>query len=393
MLSYRILELPESEFVRIINIATERPDVISLGPGEPDFVTPAHIRAAVKRALDRGFTHYSAMEGRSELREALAKKLKKENKIDVGPDQIFVTCGSKEALFISMAALLNPGEGAIIPDPSYLAYIPIVDSLNGFPISVQLREENGFEYDVDEVARLSVPKKTKVLILNSPANPTGVVFSKKLLEEIADVAVQNDLIIISDEAYEKLVYDGARHISIGSLNGMEDRVITIQTFSKSYAMCGFRVGYAAGPKKLIDAMIKMHLCTTICAPTISQLAALAALKGPQSCVERMRREYARRRKFVLKRAEEIGLHCVKPYGAFYIFPSIRQYGLSSLQFVNALLKKEKVLVVPGTEFGKFGEGYVRISYATSMENLRVAFDRIERFLKRLKARPKRKTKM
>src|SRR3989344_6950472 len=320
-ISERELELPRTQFVEIMKIAEERKDIISLGPGEPDFDTPKHIREFTKKQIDLGKTHYTPIGGLSEVKGALAKKLKKENRISVDPEkQLIVTVGAKESILLSLMALLDPGESAVVPNPGYLAYIPIIDSLNGKPLSVQLKPEENFEYDLDKVKK-QITDKTTLLILNSPSNPTGTVFSKKKLEEIADFALDNCLIILSDEAYEKFVYDGEKHISIGSLNGMENHVVSIFSFSKTYAMPGFRIGYAAGPKDIIQAMIRLKLGTTLSTPTVSQLAAKYALEGSQASVSHMLKEYTRRRALIYKRTREIGFECMKPKGAFYLFPS------------------------------------------------------------------------
>lgn len=378
-ISERERELPVSVMGKLIKIAEERKDIISLGPGEPDFITPKHIINKTKVMLDKGYTHYSPPRGREELIELIVKKVKKENKIHINPEEVIITTGSTEAILLSLLTLIDPGEGVIITDPAFLGYKPTVEMLNGMPICVPLYEHEGFQPNIDKMEDVIIPEKTKVLILNTPMNPTGIVLDKKVLEEIADFAIEYNLTIISDEAYEKLVY-GVRHISIGSLNGLEDRVITLQSFSKSYAMPGFRIGYAVGPEEIIKAMTKLHIYTTICAPTISQIAAVEALKSSQKCVDIMLKEYDKRRRFIFKRVRNMGLNCVEPKGAFYIFPNIKQFGLNSLEFSKRLLKEMGVAVVPGTEFGKHGEGFIRLSYATNMERIKIAMERMERFL-------------
>ncbi len=375
-ISDRELDLPKSQFVKIMEIARESKDVISLGPGEPDFETPKHIKEYAKKMLDKGETHYTSIAGISEVREAFAKKVKKDNKIDVDPDDICVTTGSTEGLFLCLASLLDPGESVLTPDPGFLAYIPMISSLNGNPISLLLNPENNFEYDLDQIKK-KITKKTTALILNSPGNPTGTVFSKKKLEEIADFAMDNCLIVMSDEAYEKLVYDKP-HISIGSLNGMEDNVVSFFSFSKSHAMCGFRVGFAAGPSDIIKSMVRLKIGTTLSTPTISQLAAKYALESTQKPAQEMIKKYRKRRDLIYKRTLEIGLKCQKPEGAFYLFPSIKSTGMSSIELSKYLLEKAKVLVVPGIEFGKGGEGFVRMSYATEYSKIETAMDRIEK---------------
>ncbi len=382
IISERELELPETQFVEIMKIAEEEKDIISLGPGEPDFVAPKHVRDYAKKMLDKGFTHYTAIGGMSEVKEVIAKKLRKKNKIHVNPEEIIITVGAKEAILLSLMALVDPGESVVVPNPGYLAFIPMIESLNGVPLSVQLKQNENFEYNLDKIKEVVHPKKTRALILNTPSNPTGTVFSKKKLEEIADFAVDKKLVIISDEAYEDFVYDGAKHVSIGSLNGMEEYVISIYTFSKTFAMPGFRIGYATGHPELIKAMTRLKLGTTLSTPTISQLAAIAALKGPKQFIKKMIGEYNRRRKLVMRRLNEISeLKTLEPKGAFYVFPNIKAFRMSSVKFSEFLLKKAKVLVVPGTEFGKYGEGFIRISYATAYEKIDKAMDRIEKVLK------------
>jgi aminotransferase len=383
-ISERYFYLPDSEFTEIMRMAGEKKDIISLGPGEPDFTTPKHIIDFAKKKLDEGYTHYSPPVGRSETREAIVKKLKKDNKINVDPEEIIVTCGSQEALFLGILALVDPGEKVLVPDPSFLAYIPMVETITGVPVSVPLLEKDGFEFDPDKVRQL-VDKRTRILLINTPGNPTGRILKKRTLEELADIAVEHDLVIFSDEAYEKFVYEKNKHISIGSLNGMKDYVVTFHSFSKTYAMPGFRVGYAAGPNDIIKSMTRIHMYSALCAPTISQLAAIEALNGSQKCVEDMRREYDRRRKLIVKRIKEIPkMSCLEPEGAFYVFPNIKAMKMKSTEVVRLFLKEARVLTVPGTEFGKYGEGYIRMSYATSYEKIEEAMDRIENTIRKCK---------
>lgn len=385
IISERGEELPVSTIGELIKIAEESKGIISLGPGEPDFDSPKNVVDFACKRLREGYTHYSPPGGRGELKEVISRKLGKENNVDVSPDQVIVTTGSTEAILIALMCSIDPGEGVLVPDPGFLAYRPIVEILNGMPICVPHYERDGFQFNLEEAERLILPEKTNVMIVNSPSNPTGVVFKKKTLEKIADFACEYDLLVISDEAYEKMVYDDEKHISIGSLNGMEKRVLTLQSFSKTYAMPGFRIGYAAGPENIINAMKKIHIYSTICAPTVSQEAALEALRGPQTAVGKMVKEYDRRRKLIIKRLNEIsGFSCVEPKGAFYAFPNIKEFGMKSLAFSKWLLKKAKVAVVPGTEFGRCGEGYIRCSYATSYEKIERAMDRVESVLKKSK---------
>lgn len=382
-ISERFFELPSSEFTQIMKTASEDKNVISLGPGEPDFTTPKHIIRFAKKKLDQGYTHYSPPQGRLDLRETIAKKLKKDNKINVSPDEIIVTCGSQEALFLATLALVDPGEKIIVPNPGFLAYIPMVESVTGTQLSIPLLEEDGFELDPDKVEEL-IDNRTQVLLINTPGNPTGRILKKKTLEELADIIIEHDLKVFSDEAYEKFVYDNNKHISIASLNGMKKHVLTFQSYSKTYAMAGWRVGYAAGPKEIIQCMTRMHLYCGLCSPTLSQLAALEALRRSQKCVRDMKKEYDKRRKLIVKRLIEIpNIFCLNPEGAFYAFPNIKDLGMKSSEIAKIFLKKAKVLVVPGTEFGKYGEGYIRLSYATAYKKIEEALDRIEKVIRKL----------
>lgn len=389
-ISERESELPGAMIVKLLKIAEESKDIISLGPGEPDFVPDKSITDFAAQKLKEGFTHYSPAQGRLELREALAKKLKKENKINVEPSQIAVTCGSQEAIFLALASLVDPGESVLIPDPGFLAYRPCVELLNGSVEPIELKEEDGFQITGDAIRKtITNRNRTKVLIINSPGNPTGAVFGRRMLEEIADVAIEYDLTVLSDEAYEKFVYKG-KHVSFASLSGMDERTLSFHSFSKSYGMPGFRVGYASGPRELIEAITKIHPYTTLCSPTVSQEAALAALSGPQKWVDRIVLNYDRRRKFIVKRLNEIrGFHCFEPEGAFYAFPRIdfKQGGkkMTSLQFCEWLLKEAKVACVPGSEFGKYGEGFIRLSYATAFDRIEQAMKNVEKAVKKLKS--------
>ncbi len=385
LIAEREMGLPDSDFVKIMRIASEDKGVISLGPGEPDYDTPKNIIKFAQKKLGEGFTHYTSIGGMTETKEALSKKLKRKNKIDTDPEkEIIVTAGAKEALLLCNMSLVDPGESVIVPNPGYLAYIPIVESLNGVPLSVQLKQNENFEYDIDRMKEAVHPKKTRILILNSPSNPTGTVFSKKKLEEIADFAIEHELVVLSDEAYEDFVYDNTKHISIGSLNGMKNHVVSVFTFSKSYAMPGFRIGYATGPEDIIEAMARLKLGTTLSTPTISQFAAIEALKTKNEVIQKMVNEYNRRRKLIIKRLGEIdGFSCLDPKGAFYAFPNIESFKLNSVKFAKFLLNNAKVLVIPGTEFGKYGEGFIRLSYATAYEKIDKAMDKIEVVTKKL----------
>lgn len=369
--------LPVSTIGKLLKIAETDKTILSLGPGEPDFASPPNVIRAAKNALTNKHTHYSPPGGRDDLKEAIVKKLKKENNIKVDLDNIIVTTGSTEGLLLSMMCTLDAGEGMMIPDPGFLAYKPAVEILNGIPISYKLMEIDEFQITTESLEQSILPERTRAIILNSPSNPTGTVISKKILEEIADFVIEHDLIVLSDEAYEKFVYEG-KHISPASLNGMSDRVITLHSFSKSYAMPGFRIGYAVGPEELINVMKKVHVFTTICAPTISQIAALEALRGPKTYMNKMIADYSKRRLYMHKRLNDMtGVICIKPHGAFYAFPNIKYFGKKSVDFTDWVLKRAKVAVMPGPEFGYGGEGFVRCSYATSMKTIEKALNKME----------------
>ena len=388
--SEREFQLPDAVIGKLLKVAARRKDVISLGPGEPDFDTPKPILREAKKILKNykknKVTHYTQGKGILELREEIVKKLKRDNKIRVSPEDISVGCGTQELIFTSFMATLDPSEQVILPDPGYLAYIPAIESLNGTPMHVRLKEENGFEVDPDDIKKQVDKKKSRVIMLNTPSNPTGTVISKKVLEEIADIAVENDLYIFSDEAYEQLVYDEHKHVSIGSLNGMKDYVLTFQTMSKSYAMCGFRLGYCAGPREIVDALTKCKDYTSICAPHFSQLLAKEALKFKDKFAKKMLKEYDRRRKLIVSRLNEMELKTPMPQGAFYTFSNISKYSKNSWKFAEKLLDKGKVAAIPGTEFGKFGGKYLRCSFATDYRLIEEAMDRMEKFLKNKKYR-------
>ncbi len=379
-ISIRELELPDAVIGKLLKLAVEDKRVISLGPGEPDFLTPKPLRDYTKKIVDQG-THYGAPQGNSELREAICTKLRKDNKIKSTPENILVTCGSQEAIYVSLLASLDVSCQVIVPDPGYLVYRPAVELVDAVPVPLELREDEGWIINTDRLRRLIDKKKTHGIIINTPSNPLGTVLDKKILEEIADIAVEYDLYLFSDEAYEKLVYD-KKHVSPGSLNGMEDYVVSFYTFSKSYAMCGYRLGYVVGPEKLVQAMTKVSHYITLSAPTISQLVGVKALSLSQKYTEIMRKEYDRRRKFIVQRLNEIGLPTMMPHGAFYTFSRISHLRKNSYAFAQELLRKSKVAVVPGTEFGRFGEGYIRCSYATELSKIKIAMDRLETFVKK-----------
>ncbi len=377
-LSEREEQLPDQAIEKLIEIMVEHPDVLSLGPGEPDFELPKPLVAEVKRLANQS-NHYSPAGGLHELREAICKKVRHDNRIKAAPENVAVTCGSQEALLLAAACTLDVSEEILVPNPGFMGFLPSFELFNAAIDSYSLSEENNFEPNPDDMKKL-IDKKTRVILLNSPANPTGNVISRRVLEEIADLAVERDLAIFSDEAYEQIVYDDAKHVSIGSLNGMSDRVFTFQSFSKTYAMCGFRLGYVVAPKEAIDAIKKTHIYTSICAPTLSQKLGIKALSLPKRYTLAMVKEYDRRRKVIVKRLNQMGLTTPNPKGAFYTFSNIKHISKNSTKFAFDLLKKQKVAVVPGSDFGSEGEGFIRCSFATKLPIIHKALDRIEKFI-------------
>lgn len=374
------MELPDAIIGQLLEIAVEHKDIISLGPGEPDFPAPQLLIDYTKEIIHLA-THYSPPIGRHELREAVIKKVRNQNRIKADLDNVLITTGSQEGLLLALLCATDATEQIILPSPSFLGYLPAIELCDAVPMPVQLKEENKFELQADDVEKL-INKKTSAIIINTPCNPTGNVMSKKALEELADVAVNHDLYIFSDEAYEHIIYDNAKHVSIGSLNGMEDYAVSFFTFSKSYAMCGFRVGYCIAPADLIAAMAKSHTYTTLSTPTISQMVAAKALSLPHVHTQKMVDEYNRRRKMLVKRLNELGFRTIMPQGAFYAFSNIQDFEKDDRKFAKVLLNKAKVAVVPGSEFGVYGSGYVRCSYATKYELIEEAMNRLERFLRK-----------
>ncbi len=380
-IAQRVAEIPPSGIRRFFDIAATMQDVISLGIGEPDFTTPAHIIEAGVEALRRGETHYTSNAGIFELREAIAENIARLYGVQYDPaKEIFVTVGVSEALYLALTALLNPGEEVIVPEPCFVAYVPEVVLAGGVPVRIPTWVENNFEVTAEEIERAITPR-TKALLLGYPNNPTGAVMSRERLMAIARLAERYDLVVISDEIYDRLVY-GVEHICFASLPGMRERTIVLQGMSKAYAMTGWRVGYAAGPAELIAPMLKIHQYTIMSAPTVAQIAALRALKYGEADVQYMREMYDRRRRLIVAGLNNLGLSCFEPKGAFYAFPSIQVTGLSSMEFSERLLMEERVAVVPGSAFGECGEGFVRCSYASSLENIEEALNRMARFVQR-----------
>ena len=386
LISKKVQGLPTSSIRIIMEKARKISDVIRLEIGEPDFDTPEHIKRAAETALKEGFTHYTPFAGIDELRERLAEKFKVENGIDASPSQVVVTPGACSALFCSIFSTINAGDEMLLPDPGWPHYEACVKVAGGIPQYYPLCEKNGFRVDIQDLER-RINKKTRAILINSPSNPTGAVFSRKDLEAIAGLAIEKDLMIFSDEVYEKIIYDGLEHVSIASLPGMNDRTVTINAFSKTYAMTGWRVGYAVTREDIAAQMAKLVLYTSTCANSLAQKAALAALEGPQDCVNKMISEYKSRRDFLIRHLNEIeGISCMMPHGAFYAFPNIMRLGMSSFECVMWLLEKARISTVPGNGFGANGEGYIRISYATSIAKLDEAIKRIELAIKKSIAR-------
>ncbi|MBQ4530025.1 MAG: aminotransferase class I/II-fold pyridoxal phosphate-dependent enzyme [Lachnospiraceae bacterium] len=382
-LSDKVVEIQPSGIRKFFDIVSEMKDAISLGVGEPDFDTPWHIRDEGIYSLERGKTFYTSNAGLMELREAVAAYLKRRVNVSYDPvHEIMITVGGSEAIDLALRAMINPGDEVLIPQPSYVSYLPCAVLADAVPVTINLKAENEFRLTKEELLEHITPK-TKILVLPFPNNPTGAIMERKDLEEIAEVVIEYDLYVISDEIYSELTYK-EEHVSIASLPGMKERTILINGFSKAYAMTGWRLGYACGPKLILEQMLKIHQFAIMCAPTNSQYAAVDALNHGDEDVKNMRDSYNQRRRYLMHRFKEMGLECFEPYGAFYVFPCIKEFGMTSEEFATKLLEEEKVAVVPGTAFGDCGEGFLRISYAYSLENLKVALGRIENFITKLR---------
>ncbi len=387
-LSERIVDIPFSGIRKFFDIAAEMTDVISLGVGEPDFDTPWHIRDEGIYSLERGRTAYTSNAGLKELKIEIAKYLERRFQVSYNYDsEMMITVGGSEAIDMAMRAMLDPGDEVLIPQPSYVSYVPCAILANGTPVIINLKEENEFRLTAEELEAAITPK-TKLLVLPFPNNPTGAIMEKKDLEAIAEVVKKHDLYVLSDEIYAELSYLG-EHVTIASLPGMKERTILINGFSKAYAMTGWRLGYACAPKVILEQMLKIHQYAIMCAPTTSQYAAVEAVRNGDADVVAMREEYDGRRRYLMHRFRDMGLQCFEPYGAFYAFPSIQEFGITSDEFATRMLKEKKVVVVPGTAFGDCGEGFLRISYAYSLEQLKEALDRMEEFVTELRAEQKR----
>ena len=378
-LSRRVRGIKPSGIRKFFDLLEGRSDVISLGIGEPDFVTPWHIRDAGAHSLERGFTHYTPNAGTTELRVEIAKYLDRRFGLTYDPKkEILVTVGGSEAIDLTIRAVIEPGDEVLLPEPSFVCYAPLAQLTGASVVPIPTRAEDGFGLD-PEAVRAAITEKTKLLVLPFPCNPTGAILTRDTLEKLAKIIVEHDLIVLSDEIYAELTYPGD-HVSIASLPGMAERTIVVGGFSKSYAMTGWRLGYACGPKELLGVMTLIHQYGIMSAPTTAQYAAVEALRNGDSDIEAMRDEYNRRRLYVTRRFNELGLTCVEPQGAFYAFPNIQKSGLSSEEFCAQLLLKQGVAVIPGDAFGACGEGHVRACYASSMQDLEEAFRRIEAFL-------------
>ena len=383
-LSKTVVDIKPSGIRKFFDIVSEMPDAISLGVGEPDFDTPWHICDEGIYALEKGKTFYTSNAGLMELRKEICAWYKR--KYDVSFDaktECLITVGGSEGIDIALRAMLDPGDEVIIPEPCYVSYVPCVELAGGVPVTLSLKNENQFKLTAEELLS-AITDKTKVLILSYPNNPTGAIMTREDLEPIAKIAVEKDIIVITDEIYSELTYGDKPHCTIGSLPGMAERTIIVNGFSKAYAMTGWRLGYALAPSLICEQMIKIHQFAIMCAPTTSQYAAISAVREGDKDIEKMRESYDKRRKFLMKQLEEMNIPCFEPFGAFYIFPCIKEFGMSSDEFATRLLNEEKLAVVPGTAFGDCGEGFVRISYAYSIDELREAMERINNFITRIR---------
>ena len=386
-LADKIVDIKPSGIRKFFDIVNEMEDAISLGVGEPDFDTPWHIRDEGIYSLAKGRTFYTSNAGLKELRTEITRYIKRTQGVSYDPmKEVLVTVGGSEAIDLALRAMINPGEEVLIPQPSYVSYEPCAILADAVPVIIELKEENEFRLTAQEL-RDAITDKTKILILPFPNNPTGAIMEQKDLEEIAEIIREKDLFVISDEIYAELSYKG-KHVSIVSIPGMQERTVLINGFSKAYAMTGWRLGYACAPAVIMEQMVKIHQFAIMCAPTTSQYAAVEALRNGDEDVAMMRESYNQRRRFLMNAFKEMGLQCFEPYGAFYVFPCIKEFGMTSEEFAERLLREEKVAVVPGTAFGNCGEGFLRISYAYSLENLKTAMDKIGHFISRLREEKK-----
>ncbi|MGQ9529956.1 MAG: pyridoxal phosphate-dependent aminotransferase [Candidatus Bathycorpusculaceae bacterium] len=381
----RLKNIKYSGIRRFFDLVQKKPNVINLSVGEPDFVPPKHALDAGWQAMKEGKTHYTPTNGIPELREALAQKAYHDYGLNYDPNsEILVTAGGTEAIFLAVAGLVNPGDEVLIPNPGFVCYEPCVLLAGGVPVYIPLREENSFKPSVEDVIS-RITEKSRVMILNYPNNPTGAVLSYNEAASLTKIAVEHDIIVISDEVYEKIVYDEARHICFATFPGMRERTLVVNSFSKTYAMTGLRVGYIYGPKEIMASLWLVHQYSVACVDSIAQHIAVAALKGSQDFVRSMVHEFDMRRKLVHKRLMEIdGFNCSLPKGAFYVFPNIKDFGMSSEEFAEFLVNEASVVTVPGSAFGVYGEGYIRVSYAAAYEKLEEAMNRIEEAVKKVR---------
>ncbi len=386
-LADKVVGIKPSGIRKFFDIASEMKDAISLGVGEPDFDTPWHIRDEGIYSLEQGRTIYTSNAGLKELRQEICTYLRRKQGVVYDPlKEVLLTVGGSEAIDVGMRAMVNPGDEVLIPQPSFVSYEPCAILAGATPVIIDLKAENEFRLTAEEL-EAAITDKTKILVLPFPNNPTGAIMEREDLEAIAEVIIKHDIFVMSDEIYSELTYK-EKHISIVEIPGMRERTILINGFSKAYAMTGWRLGYACGPEEIIGQMIKIHQFAIMCAPTTSQYAAIEALKNGDEDIAEMRTAYNQRRRYLMNAFREMGLECFEPYGAFYVFPCIREFGMTSDEFATRFLEEEKVAVVPGTAFGDCGEGYLRISYAYSLEHLKTAIGRLERFVERLRAASK-----
>jgi len=379
----KITQVRPSGIRKFFDIASEMDDVISLGVGEPDFDTPWRIREEGIFSLERGRTFYTSNAGLQELRDEICRYLDRKIHVSYDPKkETMVTVGGSEAIDVALRCMLDPGDEVLIPQPSYVSYVPCTIMADGVPVIVELKNKNEFKLTVEDMEK-KITGRTKILVMPFPNNPTGSIMTKEDLEPVAEFVKEHDLYVLSDEIYSELSYKGD-HVSIASLPGMRERTIVINGFSKGFAMTGWRLGYCCGPEAILKQMIKLHQFAIMCAPTNSQYAAVEGLRGCEEEVEEMRKAYNQRRRFLMHEFARMGLECFEPYGAFYVFPSIEEFQMSSDEFATRLLKEERVAVVPGSAFGECGEGFLRISYAYSLEDLKVALGRLGHFIQRLR---------
>ena len=379
----KITQVRPSGIRKFFDIASEMDDVISLGVGEPDFDTPWRIREEGIFSLERGRTFYTSNAGLQELRDEICRYLDRKIHVSYDPKkETMVTVGGSEAIDVALRCMLDPGDEVLIPQPSYVSYVPCTIMADGVPVIVELKNKNEFKLTVEDMEK-KITDRTKILVMPFPNNPTGSIMTREDLEPVAEFVKEHDLYVLSDEIYSELSYKGD-HVSIASLPGMRERTIVINGFSKGFAMTGWRLGYCCGPEAILKQMIKLHQFAIMCAPTTSQYAAVEGLRGCEEEVEEMRKAYNQRRRFLMHEFARMGLECFEPYGAFYVFPSIEEFQMSSDEFATRLLKEERVAVVPGSAFGDCGEGFLRISYAYSLEDLKVALGRLGHFIQRLR---------